>query len=32
MMETLLVGLGLMMCTDGWRNKRAANGRPLVNL
>ncbi|KAL6761305.1 hypothetical protein V8C86DRAFT_2535438, partial [Haematococcus lacustris] len=30
MMETLLVGLGLMMCTDGWRNKRAANGRPLV--
>ncbi|KAJ9524379.1 hypothetical protein QJQ45_008583 [Haematococcus lacustris] len=32
MMETLLMGLGLMMCTDGWRNKRAANGQPLVNL
>ncbi|KAL6746661.1 hypothetical protein V8C86DRAFT_2936026 [Haematococcus lacustris] len=29
---TYLTGLGLMMCTDGWRNKRAANGRPLVNL
>ncbi|KAJ9532753.1 hypothetical protein QJQ45_010871 [Haematococcus lacustris] len=25
-------GLGLMMCTDGWRHKRAAKGQPLVNL
>ncbi|GFH21837.1 uncharacterized protein HaLaN_19209, partial [Haematococcus lacustris] len=32
MVETLLMGLGLMMCTDGWRHKRAAKGQPLVNL
>ncbi|KAL6749219.1 hypothetical protein V8C86DRAFT_1048319 [Haematococcus lacustris] len=29
--EQLLLGLSLMLCTDGWRHRRAGKGQPLVN-
>ncbi|KAL6761946.1 hypothetical protein V8C86DRAFT_715049 [Haematococcus lacustris] len=30
--EMLQNGVGVMLCTDGWRHKHAALGQPLVNL
>ncbi|GFH20795.1 hypothetical protein HaLaN_17974 [Haematococcus lacustris] len=29
--EQLLLGFSLMLCTDGWRHRRAGKGQPLVN-